>query len=859
MNRPWLLALAPLAVLACGGDDGTTPPPCEPAAFVVGDGTGHAQPLGASATEARAGRLAAADLPPVPSGLVTWKAGDFVLANDRVALVIEDVGDSDLYDPWGGRPVGLGRIVGGRLVEPANFGEVFLLTGRSSIVTEDVSVLADGSAGGPAIIRTVGRLHPMPFFSSVTMGIFQDLTGVRAAIDYELAPGADRIDIRYRYLNDVDRQVDTGGLLHALMYTKRTPVFVPGAGFVDSISGAPYVGLIDDGATSWAYVPADTIGSALSVSGFVGGLAPGFPLPRCSAVDRIHAQIVIGGPGLDGLVQAVARDRATPLRAITGTVTRGGAPFGPGVHVHAVDADSNVYYTRTLTAADGSFTVHVPSTASARVVAIAEAAQVGVTVVDTATATTTVALPAPAQVRVRVTDGNGPVPGRVQILPVAGQELPNIPGNYGESRFAGDRLRVAFTISGDITLPVPAGNWELVVSHGFEADVFRRPLTVTAGQTLDLTATVPIQVDTSATMCGDFHIHTSRSNDSGDDGTLKVASAIADGLELPVRSDHEYIADFSAEIAALGAQRWAAGFGSIELTSFEAWGHMGVFPLTADPTKINAGAPRWQTFPTADRPDETFATLSPVAVFDAVRARPEAPVVIINHPRGGANYFEYVGFDPATGMATGAADWDDEFTLVEVFNDSGWQSNKDGTVRDWLALLKAGRKIFAVGSSDSHGLTSSPVGYPRTCVRLGTDDPRQVTAAQVRDAMAAGQGTVSGGIYVHAAVGAAMPGDTATGLGMTAQVEVVVQAATWIDVDAIDVIVDGELVDTIPILPGDVDPTNAAVRWRGTVPAEVRADGSGFVIIAAYGDGALEPVHPGRTPFGVTNPIFIKP
>ena len=135
MNRPWLLALAPLAVLACGGDDGTTPPTCEPAAFVVGDGTGHAQPLGASATEARAGRLAAADLPPVPSGLVTWKAGDFVLANDRVALVIEDVGDSDLYDPWGGRPVGLGRIVGGRLVEPANFGEVFLLTGRSSIVT----------------------------------------------------------------------------------------------------------------------------------------------------------------------------------------------------------------------------------------------------------------------------------------------------------------------------------------------------------------------------------------------------------------------------------------------------------------------------------------------------------------------------------------------------------------------------------------------------------------------------------------------------------------------------------------------------------------------------------------------------
>ena len=69
----------------------------------------------------------------MPSGLVTWKDGDFVLANDKVALVIEDVGDSDLYDPWGGRPVGLARVEGGKLVEPNNFGELFLLTGRSTV------------------------------------------------------------------------------------------------------------------------------------------------------------------------------------------------------------------------------------------------------------------------------------------------------------------------------------------------------------------------------------------------------------------------------------------------------------------------------------------------------------------------------------------------------------------------------------------------------------------------------------------------------------------------------------------------------------------------------------------------------
>jgi hypothetical protein len=851
----WGLALLSIAAVACGGDDTST---CGPPDFALGDPTGHPQPLGATAGQARAGRLAAADLPAVPSGLITWAAGDYVLANDRVALVIEDVGDSDLYDPWGGRPVGLARVSGGRMIEPANFGEMFLLTGRASIVTEDVSVLADGADGGVAIIRTVGRLHPMPFFHTVTMGVLEDLTGVRAAIDYELAPDSNQVDIRARYLSDVDRVVPSGGILHAMMYTKRTPVFVPGDGFTESISGAPFVALVDDAATSWAYVPEGPIGAALAVSGFVGGIAPGFGIPACAAHERIHARLIIGGPGLDGVLTARAEERGDATRAITGAVRRGTASAGAGVRVHAVDAATGTYYTRTLTNAAGEFTLHVPADADARVVAIAEASHVGAVVAAVGTNTATIALPAPAAVRVRVSDGNRPIPARIQLLPAAGQALPTIPENFGEELFA-DRLRVAFTTTGDTTLAVPAGRWDLFVSRGYEYAIDRRTLNVAAGSSLTVNAVIPHEVDTSNVQCADFHIHTSRSNDSGDDGLYKLASAIADGLELPVRSEHEYIADFRDEIARLGVAPWAAGFGSVELTSFETWGHMGVFPLSADPAQVNAGAPRWQTFPTAADPDATFATLSPVSVFDAVRARPESPVVIINHPRGPTNYFGYVGFDAATGMVMSPGDWDTQFTLVEVFNDSGWVSNLNGTVRDWLALLKAGRRIFAVGSSDSHGITSSPVGYPRTCLRLGTDDPRQLTANAVRDALAAGRGSVSGGVYVHAAVGSALPGDTVTGLGLTARVDVVIQAATWVDVDAIDVVVDGEIVDEIQILPGDADPTDPAVRWRGQIPIDVRADGTGFVVVAAYGDANLEPVHPGRKPFGVTNPIFVKP
>ena len=66
------------------------------------------------------------------------------------------------------------------------------------------------------------------------------------------------------------------------------------------------------------------------------------------------------------------------------------------------------------------------------------------------------------------------------------------------------------------------------------------------------------------------------------------------------------------------------------------------------------------------------------------------------------------------------------------------------------------------------------------------------------------------------------------------------------------------VVDSLTIMPGDADPQEPALRWRGSLPITVAPTG-GFVLVAAFGDQALEPVHPGRRPFGVTNPIFVAP
>lgn len=843
-----------LAILASCGDNAE----CALAPFPAGALDGHPEPLGAGELEARAGRLAAQDLPVTRAGLLTWQPGDFVLANSRVALVIEDVGDSDLYDPWGGRPVGLARMSHHAMIEPNNFGELFLLTGRSTLVTDSVSVLNDGSDGRTAIIRARGKLHPLPFFDNLIASVYNEAwLDIDAAIDYELAPDSDHVDVYLRYASSRAEAKDSPSTLHALMFTERTPVFQPNKGFDATLDNAPYLALVDDEATSWAYLPGQgTLGTALSVSGFLGAFSPGFTMPACQRIERLHAKIAIGGPGLDGAVVAAASTRGETLRAVTGTVTRGSVTV-PHVHVHAIDAAGN-YLTRAVTDPDGSFTLHVPVSADVSLVAYHRGDQVVTVHAGLIAQAPAIDLPAVGSIIVSAAESGSPIPARIQVLPVDPTALPSVPDNYGEPQITPGRLHVVYTIEGSATMIVPPGRWEVIVSRGFEYEIERSIVDVVANAAVHVDAILEHSVDTTNIQCGDFHVHTWRSNDSGDDATEKVAQAIADGLELPVRSDHEWVGDFSKEISELGATRWAAGFASIELTSFETWGHMGVFPLTPRPDDVNMGAPKWQTFPTAQAPETELSTLSPKVVFDTVRARPEAPVVIINHPRGSTNYFGYVGYDPATGMARSVADWDTKFTLLEVFNDSSWAHNRNGTVTDWFGLLKAGRKVFAVGSSDTHRMSVNPVGYPRTCIRLGTDDPRQLTAGGVRDQLAAGHTTISGGIYVTAKLGTAESGDSVTGAGSPMMLDVVVQAATWISVDELEIIVDGQTTDTIPILPGDADPGNPVIRWRGQVPVQVNASG-GFVLVAASGTRAMDPVHPGKQPFGATNPIFVTP
>lgn len=855
--------------------------------FDVG-GEGVAAPLSVPSGQARAGRAEAADLPTTNSGLETYEPGDFILANARVAMIIEDVDASDLYDPYGGKPVGIARVANGALSDIGDFGE-FLITpiADQTIMAEHVGVIADGTDGNAAIVRAEGPAARMPFIQAIVGPVFlDDPTGTRMAIDYVLEPDADWVDIYVQAIGPTQCSSGPKVALRGFMYTDRLRTFRSnGNGFANGSDVVDWLGFVDEfGAVSLAYeAPGGPLTHIVTESGFVGKFGPRVRLDGCSDVQPQHfARMFIAGPDADALVEVVARSHGQTLHVITGTLRDAEGTGVAGAHVHALRADDGNYVTRARTDATGAFTVHVPVGVDVALSGYLRGYPIaGPTTVTAATNTQDLAFGPTGTIHIDpVEDQNGlEIPAKVQIIAHGATTVPPLPARGGEDEPGSSRFDIRYLLAGESAdIRVPYGEYRVITSRGFRYEIAGDAVpadVITIDAATPTVAVAPVLtevIDAPSVFCADFHIHTRRSNDAPDDPVLKLRAAAAEGLEIPVRSEHEYVEDWDdVVLGELDSGAFMIGLGSVEMTTMESYGHFGVFPLDEDPEKPNGGTPLWQEFPTVASPTTELRTLTPSELFASVRARPEDPMLIVNHPRGGTNYFSYAGFDSSTGVVDSPMRWDDSFDAIEVFNSADWTSMRNGTVRDWLWFLTQGIPMVAVGSSDTHALSGSPIGYARTCVDFSdTTYPtlpllpaaRRDFADVLRDEVMAGHAAVNGGIFVEATVDNQGPGSLVDVGGAIATVNVRVQAASWVDVDTLEVVYwDGVAVqtDTYTIgMGGDCAPTTGAVRCDASFMVPVPA-ANGFVVVAAYGDMPLSPVAPGRGAFGVTNAIRLVP
>ena len=850
---PWAF-LAIFVALNCADEDTRQqqapvqpgPSSCLPLCFEPGSAEGHADPLGAKAAgQARAGRIKdAAQILVGEDARQRPQVGDFLLINDKIAVYIEDKGLSDGYARFGGEILAVDRVGDdGRPVGASKFGETLLAISKEMIDPESVTVLQDGSDGKEAVVRVMGRLKPIPFLGNLG-ALFPRTYGFQAIHDYILEPGSERVKIRLGLKNDREEDADLKfDEMHGFFHSSKGRLFTPEAGYGEPKGDVSWAGF-DGGDWSFAWrLPGRKMEYAVSISGFQYFLGGGKVVPAGKEAFFDYVELIAGGPQLDGLLAAIRRvDGDASWTEIKGTVTEeNGGPVAEA-YVHLVGDDGRLL-SRTLTDAQGNYTIHAPPGVSAKLIPskLGYPKQAGA---GAGSGALTMTRSATVQVKATRDPDGVALPVRIQVIPQADLGG-DPPGAWGEDRPANGRSHVVFAMDGQARLSVAPGAHRILVSRGYEWELLDQTIHAEAGQEVTVEAKLRHSVDTTGVMCADFHIHSFHSADSTDPVEHKVKGALADGLDIPVSSEHEWVVDFQPVIQKLGLTKWAFGAPSEELTTF-TWGHFGVLPLRPRAERVNMGAIDW-------------IGKEPPAFFDEVHAGDDKPLLIINHPSGGGfgAYFSMAGLDRATGKGKPGL-WSDNFEAIEVYNDSDHDENRSKSAADWFALLNAGRKVWAVGSSDSHKLRTSPVGYPRSCIFFGHDDPEKLSPDLLRDGVASGNLVISGGL----AMAVKGPGQQAPGQIVQAgdgevTITVEVQSPSWIKAKELEVIINGETALTEPLQP--LEGEGPAKRYRNEV--KVKRDGSkahNWVVFHARGEGDLSPLHPGRRPFAVSNPIFLQ-
>ncbi|MFO0677831.1 MAG: CehA/McbA family metallohydrolase [Polyangiaceae bacterium] len=810
-----------------------------------GDPDGHRDPFGAKAAgQARAGRIHdPAQIRQPLDARAKVRLGDFVLANDSIAVYVEGAGESDGYDPFGGEILGLETVdASGLPLGTSQYGETLVALSRQAVKPESVTVLHDGSDGGEAVVRVSGVLTNIPFLET-----FKALLGAEygfpAALDYVLAPGSPKLTLRLTLVNFGGERVDFATTqMIGFFQSSRQSIFTPEHGYATPSGDVAWVGF-DGGPTAFVWrTPKSAMSFGIEISGFQYFQAKGLGIDGCTRATVDYAEVFVGGPGIDGALAAMRKsDGDTTFREVKGTVVEtGGGPL-VGARVHVVGNDSRLV-TRAVTDAAGAFTLHAPDRAVDLVVTATGFDLPSSTPLPAGASTVVLEVPTHGTIAVHARDAatSAKLPVRVQVVPVVAPS--KVPPSFGIDGETNGRLHQDFAMGGESRLRVPAGEHRVIVSRGFEWELVDRTIRVDAGATVDVDAVLERSVNSDGVMCADFHVHSNYSMDSDDPVPTKIRAAVADGLEIPVSSEHEWVHDFQPELVAMGLAPWAYGFSAEELTTF-TWGHFGVVPLTVRPESVNNGAVAW----VGKKPPE---------IFGDVHALPERPLVVVNHPSspGFMGYFSSIGFERS--RAAGAPDlWSDAFDAVEVFNASDLDSNRDKSVGDWFALLDAGKTVWAVGNSDSHHVRTDPVGYPRNCLAFGHDDPSKLSPTIVRDTLAKGRNVVSGGFLMTvAAPGGLGPGDTLAPGSTSPVFHVTVVAPRWLDATTLETFVDGKTVDVRALVPG-----STGHRYEADVtvtPVESRA--RHWVVFHAKGDPTrdLSPLAPGKKPFAVSNPIF---
>ena len=437
-----------------------------------------------------------------------------------------------------------------------------------------------------------------------------------------------------------------------------------------------------------------------------------------------------------------------------------------------------------------------------------------------------------ARLTVRVTNKHGEsVPARITLTDLGGALLP-----IGADSSPGVAVRtgVVYTLDGSATLPTPAGPAVIYAGRGFEYSLAKQELDLQPGDESMVRLRIRREVDTRGWAACDTHVHT-RTHSGHGDSTVdeRMVTLAAEGIELPIATDHNVNIDHRPFAEKVGAARYFTPVIGNEVTT--RWGHFNVFPFAES----------------ADPPDHRGQNWE--EIFGAIEHSPHVKAVILNHARdlhGGYRPFGTKDFNPASGEQLQG--WKLRANAMEVLNSSATQTDVMQLFHDWMTLLNRGLPLTPVGCSDSHDVARHFVGQGRTYIRCDDRDPGNIDRELATSNFVQGRVRVCYGLLVELNVQERWTsGELAQLSGIAApNATVRVRGPHWVQADTITLYLNGKAIQTEKIVEGD---RKADVLWERklTLP---KLEHDAYVTAIATGPGVDEVFWRANKPYQADGP-----
>ena len=829
------------------------------------------------------------------------RAGDIKIWDDRAQFVIGAARGGHGFVDVGGGIIDMDVVRDDGTLGRDTVEDVFVSFGLARLFgADEVVIVSDGSDGGPAHVRATGRDVPW----AVMQGMFEfeepvipDLH-LEIVTDYVLPPDSWSLELTTTFTNTGDEAVviqPRDGLMASgedlLPWAAGLGLEGPDGGDVEAVGMVgkqgeaavvlwPASGTLDSGGIG-------QLGAELGIVALGHGaheLAPGATLTlerRWSvAPDPLTAE------------RERWRHQGSDLGLVGGRVSEAGGAGVAGVRIHFVrpEGDGSWIAGHAFTDGDGAFEVELPPgewtayavghSADERVELPGGAGRYGAFAAATLNAAQLAALdgsapaaalafaegrPSPEpqafalaagdEVTVdfeigpasRLTillwdDADEPLPGVVDVSWVGGPSDLVVPPELRDALAVPDGGRAAWgwTATGRIDLPVLPGTYSVEAGHSWRhARSLVDEVVVGVGEEALVELTLDEVVPRDGWLSMDAHLHGSPSFDGALPMEHRLVTCAATGVDLPVPTDHDRNADYRPLATALDLDSRMRVTPGVEVTTLLR-GHFNLFPVDPDPLgSVNGGAPNWWD-----------ALRDTQELFDRMRASegPDA-LIQVNHPRSPGMH-AFASYDPSTGEPNKEDFWSWDFQLVELLN--AGVEGLPAIREDWFSFLQLGHKAVPVGVSDSH-YTFIPCGYGHTDVFLDSDDPAEVTSAQLRQALLAGHVVVGGGTTLRATLdagdGAVLPGDAVVGASATLAAQVL--APDWISPGTLRVYRNGEVIEEQELTGPAADGLWFDGSWI------VEADADAWFAVEVEGSEPMGPIWRNHLPYAMTNAFFL--